>query len=258
MPVTILRMDPVRLGRTIRAIRTRRAWRQADLAKAAGVSQGLISLLERGHARRLAVRTIERVLAELEADFHLVVRWRGGDVDRLLDEGHAAVVAVASDLLKRVGWEVAVEVTFAIYADRGSMDVLAWHPATRTLLVVEVKTELTSIEETLRTLDMKARRAREVAADRLGWRGVALSRLLVLPDTSTSRRRVARHDEVLLSVFPIRGPGVRAWLTSPAQGAGMLAFLPVTNGGRGRCGPVSRRRVRGPSQGPPERGAGRP
>lgn len=31
------------------------------------------------------------------------------------------------------------------------MDVLAWHAATGMLLIVEVKTELTAIEETLRT-----------------------------------------------------------------------------------------------------------
>jgi hypothetical protein len=40
-------------------------------------------------------------------------------------------------------------VTFSIYGERGSIDLLAWHSETRTLLVVELKSELTSIEETL-------------------------------------------------------------------------------------------------------------
>jgi Holliday junction resolvase-like predicted endonuclease len=71
-----------------------------------------------------------------------------------------------------------------VYGERGSIDLLAWHEATRTLLVVEVKTEVASIEATLRKHDEKVRLARRVAADRFGWQATVTSRLLVLPRTS--------------------------------------------------------------------------
>ena len=237
-------MDAVRIGRTLRALRIRRDLRQQDLGDAAGVSQDMVSLIERGHLDRVSIRTLVRLLAALEADLNLVVRWRGGDIDRLLDEGHASLVARAAATLERAGWAVLPEVTFAIYADRGSMDLLGWHATSATLLVVEVKTELTSIEETLRTHDMKVRVARRVALERTGWRGGSVARMLVLPDTSTARRRAARHAALLARQYPLGGDVARSWLRIPSGTAGLLVYLSPTNHHRGRCGPISPRRVR--------------
>ena len=67
-------------------------------------------------------------------------------------------------LLEAEGWLTAAEVTYSGYGERGSIDLLAFHPATRTLLVVEVKTEIASVEETLRRHDAKVR----LAPDRTG------------------------------------------------------------------------------------------
>lgn len=243
-------MDPVRFGRTVRALRIRRGWRQQDLGAAAGVSQDEISLVERGRCQGAPLRTLERIVAALEAEIHIVVRWRGGEVDRLLDEGHASLVGSVTAVLEAAGWAVMPEVTFAIYRDRGSMDILAWHAATATLLVVEVKTELTSVEETLRTHDMKVRIARQVSLERVGWRGRAVARMLVLPDTSTARRRVERHAPVLDRAYAIVGRETRAWLRAPSGAPGLLVLLAPTSLGRGRCGPLSRRRVRRPADVP--------
>jgi len=146
------------------------------------------------------------------------------------------------------GWDVRAEVTFAVYGERGSIDLVAWHAQTRTLLVVEVKTELVSIEETLRTLDRKARLASRIVEERFGWEARAVSRLLVLPDASTPRRQVRRHEPVLGRAFPIRGGATRAWLRHPTGAAGMLLFLPLPPTTRGRASqrPVGLKRVRRP------------
>jgi transcriptional regulator with XRE-family HTH domain len=162
-------VDAVKLGRIIRALRINRGWRQQDLGDAAGVSQDEISLVERGHCQGVPLRTIERIAAAFGAATHIVVQWRNGDLDRLLDEGHASLVGRVAAVLDATWWVVLPEVTFALYRDRGSIDILAWHAATATLLV-EVKTELTSIEETLRKHDMKVRVAPQVALERVGWR----------------------------------------------------------------------------------------
>ncbi len=56
----------------------------------------------------------------------------------------------------------------------------------RQVVVVEVKSQLVSLEETLRRLDAKARLAPLICRRRLGWGPAAASRLLVLP--SETRR----------------------------------------------------------------------
>ena len=50
---------------------------------------------------------------------------------RLVDRAHAALVDYVVGWL-RDDWEVVVEYTFNRYGERGSVDVLAWHAATRT------------------------------------------------------------------------------------------------------------------------------
>jgi hypothetical protein len=58
------------------------------------------------------------------------------------------------------------------------------------LLVIELKSELTSVEETLRRLDVKVRLATRVAGERFGWRAVAAARLLVLPSSCAPKTNV--------------------------------------------------------------------
>jgi len=236
------------MGRKIRAIRHRRRWRQQDLADRAGTSQDMVSRLERGRVAAMAVGSVREIAQALDAEVVLVVRWRGGELDRLMDEAHATLVGRAVEMLQSLGWETRSEVSFSVYGERGSIDVLAWHAPTRTLLVVEVKSELISVEETLRVHDAKLRLAPRIAAERFGWHATATARLLVLPDLSTARRRVARHRAVLAGAYPLRGHVIRAWLLAPTPvnrpttGGGLL-FLSPTQGTRGRNGPVTRKRV---------------
>lgn len=238
-------MDPIRVGRIVRVLRQRQGWRQVDLARAAGVSQPVVSRLEAGQLRSLPVGTVEAILEALGARGRFEVSWRGGELDRLLDERHAWLVGQVVRRLERFAWEAQVEVSFSVYGERGSIDVLAWHAASRTLLVVEVKTELTSIEETLRKLDAKVRLAPQAAVDRFSERPRVIARLLVLPDVTTARRRVAQAASVLDAAFPIRGQAVTEWLRRPVGGVAGLLFLPPIRGGnggwRGGCDSARRR-----------------
>jgi hypothetical protein len=118
------------------------------------------------------------------------------------------------------------------------------------LLVVEVKTSLNSIEETLRHHDAKVRLAAREGRERFGWEPVRVSRLLVLPDTSTARRRVDRVKDVLDHPYPLRGREATAWLRQPeAASTGMLMFLSPTPRGRHERGPLAVRRMRVPKTG---------
>ncbi len=208
-------MDVVRFGLSIRALRRRRQWRQVDLAEHAGVSRTAISRVERGRADRLTVRTLGRVADALGARLECRLLWNGEALDRLLDEAHAALVETVVRWLTSLGWEVATEVSFSIRGERGSIDILAFHRSTATLLVVEAKSVVPDVQATFVTLDRKARLAGEIAHLR-GWRPLRLGRLLVIREDRTARRRVSAHTATFASAFPARGWAVRGWLRDPA------------------------------------------
>lgn len=242
-------MDDVRVGRILRALRRRRGWTQKELGRRANVSQQAISLIERGHGGRLSGQTVRRIFAALDARWEPTVSWRGGDLDRLLDEEHARLVGEISRRLAHVGWDVAIEVTYSDFGDRGSVDVLAARRDLLAIVVVEVKSELVAIESTLRKLDEKVRIAREsIGRERFGFRPRLVGRLLVLPSTNVARRRVARSSDVLDVGLPDRAGRVRSWLGAPDGGLAGIQFVSDTNPGSDKHMSGGSKRVRTPRE----------
>src|SRR5262245_20011196 len=129
-------MEDLRLGATIRAARLRRGWRQADVAKRAGMSQTVVSRVERGQVPEMTLSALRQVAAALEIRLELLPRGRGADLDRLLSARHSALHesvarALSHDLPE---WVMASEVSFSIWGERGVIDLLLWHPDRRALL----------------------------------------------------------------------------------------------------------------------------
>ena len=210
-------MDDVRIGRILRTLRQRKRWRQQDVADAAGVSQSEISLIERGHLATVSIRVLRVVFAAVDARFEGIVTWRGGLIDRLLDDGHARLVGAFATELARLGWEVHLEVSFSEYGERGSVDILALRRAEGIALIVEIKSTVMAADDTIRRLDVKARLAPKVVFDRFGFRPALAGRLLVIEEAATGRRRVAAHAGAFQAAFPDRGRAVRAWLRRPVR-----------------------------------------
>jgi transcriptional regulator with XRE-family HTH domain len=218
-------VDVVRFARGLRALRLRRGWRQQDLADAAGISRGAIARIEQGQANRVTVATLERILAALEARLVCRIDWRGEQLDRLLDHSHAEVVDWLVRWLRKAGWECATEVSFNVYGERGSIDILAFHPLARVVLVVEVKSSIGDVQATLMVLDRKSRLAVRLARER-GWEAQSAARLLAVRRSSTARRRVMEFEAIFANAFPVRGRAVRRWLQRPAgRGISGLWFV---------------------------------
>ena len=237
-------MDDLRVGRLRRALRRRRGWRQADLADRAGTSQSVISELERGRLAGMTVGVVRRIGGVLGASTELELRGLGADTDRLLDARHAGLVGATTVLLRAAGWHARPETSYSEWGERGSIDLLGWHEATRSLLVVEVKSELASLEATLRKHDEKARLGPAVATKRLGWRPETVSRLIVLPATRTTSRRLAAHATVLDTAYPVRGRPLRAWLQRPTGELSGLLLVTDIAPGRGMARTAGPNRVR--------------
>lgn len=236
-------MDPGRLGRSVRALRIRRWWRQEDLAAAAGVTRRVVSLVERGRVDVVPVGALARVTVALEADLDVRLRWRGEGLDRLLDQAHAGLVDRVVQLLQGEGWETAVEVSFSVWGERGSVDVLGFHSRTRIVLVVEVKSVIPDSQAMLHALDRKVRLAPEIARSR-GWTCSGAARLLVVGESSTSRRRVVALGATYGVAFPISGWAVRHWLRDPVGDTSGLLFLPYARGGTTSARSTGVQRVR--------------
>jgi hypothetical protein len=150
--------------------------------------------------------TLRRVFAAVDAGFEGTVQWRGPGLERLLDADHAHLCGIATERLRRNGWDPLVEASYSIRGERGSIDILAGKIECRCVVVEEVKTSLVSVEATRRKLDEKARLVREqLCGNRFGWMPRTVGRLLVLPDTTSTRRSVARHEDLLRVALPGRG-----------------------------------------------------
>ncbi|HEY7737335.1 MAG TPA: helix-turn-helix domain-containing protein [Candidatus Limnocylindrales bacterium] len=217
-------MDDHRVGDAIRAVRVRRGWRQQDLATAAGVSRATVSRLERGHLGEVALGRIRQVAAALDIRIDLRPRWRAGDLDRLLNARHSAMHEELARLFADLpGWVAQPEVSFSIFGERGVIDVLAWHPGRRAVLVIEIKTDIADVNELMSTLDRKGRLAAKIALER-GWRARTVGMWLVVAASDANRRRVAAHCAVLGSLLPDDGTRVRAWLRNPTSACRALTF----------------------------------
>lgn len=208
-------MDDRRLGAILRALRRRAGLRQADLALMVGCHQTTISRAERGHLEHLSHGLLKRTFAALGARFEGEVRWRGGEIDRLIDARHSALVEQVSALVLGWGWRAVPEATFSIYGERGSIDLLAGHAGSRTATVFEMKTDLYSIEDTVRRHDVKARHVAAIVLERFGWRPERVARVLVVAESTPAREAIARHRATFASVYPLRGRQVREWLQRP-------------------------------------------
>ena len=253
-------MSDQRVGSAVRAVRIRRGWRQQDLGRQAGVSRTTVSRIERGHLASVSLDSVRAVAGALDIRIDLVARWRGGELDRLVNARHSALhEAVARSFVGLPGWSAVPEASFSIYGERGVIDLLAWHAECRAVLVVELKSELVDVQELIGTLDRKRRLARAIARER-GWNPTTVSGWLVIAEGRTNRRHLAGHRTLLRTAFPADGRAIRSWLLRPIGAMTAMSFLPYAHDGNLRRGLATPHRVRRPSAGSPVslRHVGRP
>ncbi len=246
-------MRDAQVGAALRLVRRRRGWTQEDLAGAAGVCQATVSRIERGHLRTLAVQRIREVLAALDMQLDLAPRWRGADLDRALNAGHNAMhEALARQFSGLPEWATRPEVSFSHWGERGVIDMLAWHDPTRTLLVVELKTDLVDPGGLIAQVDRYQRLA-PVVARQLGWEAVAASSWVVVADDESNRHRLSDHLALLRGRFPLDGRSIESGLGRPTVPIEALSFVRIEGHARvprrgGRRTSVSRPARPPPSQ----------
>lgn len=208
-------MDLLRIGSLLRAKRLEARLRQIDVARRASVGQATVARLEAGRCPAVRLDALTAIAAAVGVDAELVLRCGRARLALLLDARHARLGELVVTTFKANAWQVRVEYSFSHYGERGSVDVVGWRPAERALVVVEVKSQLVDVQDTLSTLDRKARLVPALLARDEGWRPALVGRILVLPEATASRLAIARHGATFDAALPDRTVAVRRWLALP-------------------------------------------
>jgi transcriptional regulator with XRE-family HTH domain len=236
------------IGHGLRALRHRRGLRQREASALAQIARSVLASLEAGNVGPHSVEALTRAAAAVGASIRIELTVPGGDLRRLLDADHAAIQAEWKQMLERSGWLVDAELSFNNYGERGSIDLFAWHAATRTLLVVESKTVIVDIQDLLAGIDRKVRIGRSLAAER-GWRPVRVVPMLLVAEGSTARRRIGDHAP-LFSHLSLRGRAALAWLRQSqtldgsVQPTGVLCMTKLSQARPGDRRRAGRQRIR--------------
>jgi transcriptional regulator with XRE-family HTH domain len=243
-------MDDQRFGSVLRSVRIKRGWRQRDVAERAKVSAATVSRMERGHLGTFSLKSIRAVAAALDVRLDLQARWRSGDLDRLLNAKHSALHEQVARYFggQLPKWVFEPEVSFAVFGERGVIDILAWHAGRRSLLVIELKTDIVDVNDLVGGVDRKRRLARTVAIER-GWKADTISVWVVVAAGRTNRARIAAHGAMLRAAFPADGRQIRRWLAEPAGTIAALSMWQNVPGQQATAGFTPVRRVRRPNQG---------
>jgi transcriptional regulator with XRE-family HTH domain len=202
-------MDPLSVSvRTIAVavadIRHALGWTQAELGRRADVSQAFVSMVENMRVSDLTLETATRLLAVMGARLTVGVSAPFlGDRELQRDPAHARCASYAAGRLSRAGWTTATEVEVGGDRSRGWIDVLAYEPRLRLLLVIEIKTEIRDLGAIERTLGWYEREA-WAAAGRLGWRPERVLGCLFLLATDANDTRIGDNLAAFTRGFPIR------------------------------------------------------
>ena len=220
------------VGRIIRGARLTVGWSQVDLGHRARIPQASISRLERGVHSGADFDDLQRVAKALGGRFH--VRLEApflADRGRQRDRVHAACIGYVVRHLRAHGWRAESEVEIGGTFGPGWIDILAWHPQTGALLVIEIKTEIHDFGRVQRTLAWYERGA-WVAARGLGWSPRRVHGALLLLDTAVVASALRANRALANVTFPERATSLATFVADPAReplrGRAVATVDPVT------------------------------
>ena len=184
------------IGRDIRLARRSLGLRQADVARASGVSRSWISRIELGQAPEVGFRLLSKVAAVVGLDLSLKA-YPGSRP--LRDGGHRDVLGRVRALLPSdAPW--GTEMPLPILGDQR-----AWDAVTRLWgLVVGIEAEMRLVDG--QALERRLlRKLRDGKVDRL---------VLAVADTRANREALRELGPALRTSFPLQGSAARAALRS--------------------------------------------
>lgn len=226
---------PIRttLARACRDTRLALGMTQQAVASRAGVTRSYIAQLERGNANP-SIRRVEAIAQALGLEVDLAIHRPtiiGGP--RVRDAVHARCSAYVGRRLRSLGLEVAREVEIVHGRSHGWIDLLAYDPRTRTLLVIEVKTRLDDLGAVERQLGWYERAAWDRARE-LGWEPRRIRSWLLVLASEEVEGVLAGNRRYVNEALPVRAREMAMELLSgapsTATGRGLALIDPSSRG----------------------------
>lgn len=195
-------------------------WSQRELSRRSGVPQTSISRFLKGRLDAVDLSQLSDIATATGARLRLLVDAPFlADRARQRDAVHARCIGFAARRLRAAGWQVATEVEIRASRGPGWIDALAFHPGSRRLLVMEIKTEIDDLGRIQRTLGWYQHEAWTAAA-RLGWRPRAATAVLLLLATRANDQRLRANAAIVREAFPTEAAGLRQVLTGSDASTG--------------------------------------
>ena len=209
MPATAARLELLDVvGVTVRTARLASGWSQRELSRRSRVPQAQICRIERGRVRDLRISDLDRLLVALGVRY-----WLGTEAPHIArqpsDLVHAQCSAYVGRRLDGSGWLVEREVEIGGDRSRGWIDILAYHPGRRILLVIELKTEIHDLGAIERSMNWYQREALR-AAKRFGWRPLVVGSALLVLQSVANDDRVVSSSAAFATGFPSRALELQA------------------------------------------------
>ena len=201
LPILIL------LGDVVRTTRLPLGWTQRELSRRSGVPQSQISQLERHRISDVRLTDVHSILVALGVRYRLILDPPIVEARMQADLVHARCSAHVERRLQAAGWRTAREVEIGSDRSRGWIDLLAWHPESRVLLVIEIKSEIHDLGAIERAMNWYQREA-WAAGRRLGWLPRRVGSALLVLQSEVNDRTIAINRDVLAATFPQRADGL--------------------------------------------------
>jgi transcriptional regulator with XRE-family HTH domain len=213
-----------------RETRARLGLTQQHLADTVGVTRGYIAKVETAKANP-TFDLVERIAVALDIEVDIAARVPAVIGDRRQrDFVHARCSAFVERRLQGVGWQTAREVEIVQSRSHGWIDLLAFDPASGSLLVIEIKTRLDDVGSVERQLGWYERAAFGVAL-RLGWRPRRVVGWLVVLASDEVDHVVTQNRDLIARSFPVRARTMLDVATSeraPVWGRGLAMVDPTS------------------------------
>jgi transcriptional regulator with XRE-family HTH domain len=206
------------IGRICRDRRSELDLTQAVLSAALGISRSHYAAIEAGRANpsiALVDRIAEALGVRLELRAAPLIVVAGPSVR---DGVHARCSAYVQRRLEAAGWKVLRDVEVSDGRLRGWIDLLAFDPRTRTLLVIEVKTSIDDLGRIERQLGWY--RGAVATVIPASWKPTNVVSWLLVLATAEADEAIGRHREAFERAFPVRAPRMREVAAGRAPSAG--------------------------------------
>lgn len=224
--------DPLRVtfARLCRETRTMLDITQRELAAVVGVSRPLITSIEAGHTAP-TLDLVQRIAVALGLEIDIAARPPVVAFPRPGDQVHAWCSGHVDRRFRGCEWETRREEEVVHARAHGWIDLLAFDPRTRTLVIVEIKTRIDDLGAIERQLGWYERDA-ALIAQRHGWRPRRIETWLLVLASDEVEATIRAQRDVLRLGFPARASDMRQVLAGvvdqPRIGRGLALIDPAS------------------------------